>query len=133
MSGTPDDKHVQGLATLEKLFGPAGKQAAEAFDGIAPDMGRYLVENVYGDIIARPALDLKTRQLATIAALTTLGYAKPHLKTHIDGALNVGATPQEIIEIIFQMSAYAGFPAATTAMMVAREVFEKRGISLGEG
>ena len=94
-------------------------------------MARYLVENVYGDILARPALDLKTRQLATIAALTTLGYAKPHLKTHIDGALNAGATPAEIVEIIFQMSAYAGFPAATTAMMAARDVFEKRGIALG--
>ncbi len=131
MSGAGDGKRAQGLATLEKLFGPAGKQAAEAFDGIAPDMGRYIVENVYGDILMRPALDLKTRQLATIAALTALGYAKPHLKTHIDGALNVGASPAEIVEIIFQMSAYAGFPAATTAMMAARDVFEKRGVSPG--
>lgn len=129
MSGTPDDKHAQGLATLEKLFGPTGKQIAEALDDIAPDMGRYLTENVYGDILARPGLDLKTRQLATVAALTALGYAKPHLKTHIGGALNVGASAKEIVEIIFQMSAYAGFPAATTALMAARDVFEKRGVS----
>ena len=113
------------------MFGPAGKQVAEGLDDIAPDMGRYMVENVYGGIFTRPALDLKTRQLATVAALTALGYAKPHLKTHIGGALNVGASPAEIVEIIFQMSVYAGFPAATTALMAARDVFEKRGVSPG--
>ena len=122
-----DERHAKGLATLEKLFGPAGAQAAQAFDDVAPDLGRYIVEHVYGDLYQRPGLDLNTHELVTVAGLTALGHAKPHLKTHIDGALNAGAEAAEIAEVIIHMSAHAGFPAATTAMMALREVLEKRG------
>ena len=131
MSEAPDSKHARGLATLEKLFGAAGKQVIESFDDIAPDMGRYIVEHIFGDIYADPVLDLKTRQLANVAALTTLGYAKPFLKTHVSGALNAGATPEQVVAVIMQMSAYAGAPAAMSALMATREVFEQRGISIG--
>jgi len=74
---------------------------------------------------SRPGLDLKLRQIATVAALTALGNAQPQLKFHIQGALNVGCTRQEIIELITQMSVYAGFPKAANAMVVAREVFQE--------
>jgi len=84
-----------------------------------------MTDHVYGDIYQRDGLDLKTRELAAVAGITALGYAKPHLKTHILGALNAGASRVEIIEVIMQMSAYAGFPAATIGLMAAREVFEK--------
>ena len=124
-TGKADDPAGRGRALMKELFGPAGEQAAAAFDGIAPDLGRYLVEHVFGDLYQRDGLDLKTREVAAIAGLTALGYAKPHLKTHVLGELNAGAGRTEIVEVILQMSAYAGFPAATTAMMAAREVFEK--------
>ena len=130
MSGEPEDKRVRGLATLEKLFGEVGKQVVAAFDDIAPDMGRYIVDHVFGDVYADPVLDLKTRQLANVAALTALGNAKPYLKTHVTGAINAGATPEEIVAVIMQMSVYAGVPAAMSALMATREVFEARGISI---
>ena len=64
--------------------------------------------------------------IATIASLVTLGNAKSQLKTHINNALNVGLTKEEIVEIILQMAVYAGFPAALNAMYEAKEVFNKK-------
>ncbi|MEQ8249091.1 MAG: carboxymuconolactone decarboxylase family protein [Alphaproteobacteria bacterium] len=123
------DKYDAGLRKLEEIVGTETAEAAlKAFDDIDPDIGRYLAESVYGDLYQRPGIDLKTRQLCTVAALTALAAFKPHLKTHIDGALNAGAAPAEVIEVILQMSAYAGFPAATTGLAAAREVFQKRGV-----
>jgi 4-carboxymuconolactone decarboxylase len=85
------------------------------------------VEFPFGDIYSRPGLDLKSREIAVVAALTALGNAAPQLKVHVHGALNVGASRTEIIETIMQMAVYAGFPAALNGLAVAREVFEQRG------
>ena len=126
MSGT--DKYEAGFRKLEEIVGTTTAEAAlKAFDDLDPDIGRYLAESIYGDLYQRPGVDLKTRQLCTVAALTCMASFNPHLKTHIAGALNVGATQAEVIEVILQMAAYAGFPAATTGLAAAREVFEKRG------
>ena len=70
-------------------------------------------------------LDLKSRQIATIAALTALGDTKPELNNHIKGALNVGCDRQEVIEVIIQMAVYAGFPRAINGINIAKEVFEE--------
>ena len=77
---------------------------------IAPDFAKLTIEFPFGDVLSRPQVDLKTRELATIAALTAMGTAAPQLKVHVNGALNVGCSPQEIIEIIFQMAPLCGFP-----------------------
>ena len=69
---------------------------------------------------------MKSRQIATVAALTALGNAEPQLKAHIHGALNVGCTHKEIVELIIQMAVYAGFPAALRAMNTAKAVFDER-------
>lgn len=73
-------------------------------------------------------LDLKSREIATVAALTALGHCAPQLNVHINGALNVGCKPDDIIEVILQMAVYAGFPAALNGMFVAKEVFTSRGL-----
>ncbi len=91
--------------------------------GIAPDLGRYIVEFGFGDIYCRPGLTLREREIATIAALTALGTAAPQLKVHIEAGLNVGLTREEITETILQMVLYAGFPAALNGMFAAKEVF----------
>ena len=88
-----------------------------------PDLGRYAAEFAFGDIFSRPGLDLKTREMISVAALTALGTAGPQLRAHIAAALRVGCTQQEIVEIIIQMAVYAGFPAALNGMQAAREVF----------
>jgi len=98
----------------------------EALAPIAPDFARYLIEFPFGDIYSRPALDLKAREIATIAALAALGNAQPQLKVHIEGALNVGCSRDEIVEVFIQMAVYAGFPAALNALLGAREVFAAR-------
>lgn len=90
---------------------------------IAPDFARYLIEFPFGDVYARPGLDLRAREIATIAALTAMGTAQPQLKVHIAAGLNVGLTRQEIVETIIQMAVYAGFPAALNGLFAAKEVF----------
>jgi 4-carboxymuconolactone decarboxylase len=78
--------------------------------------------------MSRPGLDRQSRQVATIAALTAMGNCAPQLAVHIDGVLNVGCTPAEIVETILQMAVYAGFPAAINGVTVARQVYEKRAV-----
>jgi len=97
---------------------------------VAPELGDWIVDFAYGDVVSRPQLDLRTRELATVAALTALGTAGPQLRSHIKGALNAGCTPREIVEVILQMSVYAGFPAALNGVAAAREVFIAQGVEL---
>lgn len=120
-----EDRYSKGLKNLEKIHPEASKALMENLKDIAPDLGRYVVEFPYGDIYGRDGLDLKSREIATVAALTALGDTKPELKDHIKGALNVGCKRQEIIEIIIQMAVYAGFPRAINGIKAAKEVFEE--------
>lgn len=84
------------------------------------------IEFAFGEIVSRPGIDLKTRELVTIASCVTLsGTPCPSLKAHIEAALKVGATKTEIVEVILQMALYAGFAAATNAMFVAKEIFQQ--------
>ena len=122
-----ESPYQRGLAKLKEIDGEAGERVVESLAGIAPDFARYLVEFPFGDIYSRPGLDLKSREIAVVAALTALGNAAPQLKVHVHGALNVGASRTEIVETIMQMAVYAGFPAALNGLAVAREVFEQRG------
>jgi 4-carboxymuconolactone decarboxylase len=118
-----DDRRARGLRALAEITGGTGEDVVESLRDIAPDLADWIVDFSYGDVMARPGLDRRSRQFATIAALTALGNAQPQLAVHIRGALNVGCTPQEIVEVILQMSVFAGFPAAINALNVAREVF----------
>jgi 4-carboxymuconolactone decarboxylase len=110
---------------LSEIDGSGGEHVIEALADIAPDFARYLLEFPFGDIYARPGLDLRSREIATIAALTAIGHAQPQLKVHIAAGLNVGLSREEIVETIMQMAVYAGFPAALNGLFAAREVFER--------
>ncbi|ELY4871662.1 carboxymuconolactone decarboxylase family protein [Cronobacter sakazakii] len=121
-------RYEAGLARLSEIDGAAGDNVIKALADIAPDLGRYVIEFGFGDIYSRPGLSLKSRELATVAALTVLGHAQPQLAVHLHAALNVGCTREEIIEVIIQMALYAGFPAALNAMFTARKVFAEVGI-----
>jgi 4-carboxymuconolactone decarboxylase len=118
-----DDRHTRGLRALEEITGESGEAVVASLRDIAPDLAQWIVDFSYGEVMARPGLDRRSRQFATIAALTALGNAQPQLEVHIKGALNVGCKPQEIIEVIMQMAVFAGFPAAINALNVARKVF----------
>ena len=125
----PDSRYARGWAKLREIDGEAGARVIAALKDIAPDFARHLVAFAFGDIYARPQLDLKSREIGVVAALTALGHATPQLKVHIHGALNVGWTPQEVVEIIMQMAVYAGFPAALNGLFAAKEVFAERGLA----
>lgn len=122
------DRFTRGWQKLQEIDGQAGENVIESLKRIAPDLGRYIIEFGFGDIYSRPGLDLKSREIATVAALTAMGNATPQLKVHIQAALNVGCTPEEVIEVIMQMALYAGFPAALNGAFAAKEVFEARGL-----
>jgi 4-carboxymuconolactone decarboxylase len=123
---TLDDRRSRGLRTLEAITGGDGEDVVRNLRDIAPEFADWILDFSYGDVMARPGLDWRSRQLATIAALTAMGTAQPQLKVHLNGALNVGCKPREIVEVILQMAVYAGFPAAINALNIAREVFEER-------
>jgi 4-carboxymuconolactone decarboxylase len=89
-------------------------------------MARLYVQVPFGEVYSRRGLDLKTRELTALAALTALGNARPQLKMHIHGALNVGCTRAQILEVVLMTMLFAGFPAALNAVDAAREVFAER-------
>jgi 4-carboxymuconolactone decarboxylase len=122
-SGQPENRRVRGLRALADITGQTGESVVAGLRDLAPDLADWVIDFSYGDVMSRPGLDRRTRQLATVAALTALGNAQPQLKVHITGALNVGCRPAEIIEVIMQMAVFAGFPAALNALGVAREAF----------
>jgi 4-carboxymuconolactone decarboxylase len=116
----------RGWEKLKEVDGEAGERVIAGLKDIAPDFATLLIEFPFGDIYTRPGLDLKSREIAVVAALTALGNATPQLKVHIHGALNVGCTKQEVVEIMMQMAVYAGFPAALNGLSAAKEVFTER-------
>lgn len=123
----------RGWEKLREIDGHAGERVIESLSDIAPDFARYVIEFPFGDIYSRPQLDLKSRELGVVAVLTALGNATPQLKVHIHGALNVGCTRNEVVEIIMQMAVYAGFPAALNGLFAAKDVFAERDAATAKG
>lgn len=121
-----EDRYERGWAKLAEVDGEAGTRVIDSLKDIAPDLARLVIEFPFGDIYSRPGLDLRSREIATVAALTALGHAIPQLEVHVHAALNVGVSRQEVVEIIMQMAVYAGFPAALNAMQAAKRVFGQR-------
>lgn len=124
-----DDRYEKGMVALEEISAGAGRQVTQQLMEISPDLARFVIEFSYGDILSRPIIDNRTKELAIIALLTALATAQPQLKVHISAALNVGVTEIEIIEAIQQMAIYAGFPAALNGVFAARDIFNDRNVT----
>ena len=120
----------RGLKKLSEVDGNAGEHVIEALNDIAPDLGKYIVEFAFGDIYCRENLNLQEREMITLSSLMTLGGCENQLDVHINGALNVGVTPQKIIEIFLQCIPYTGFPRVLNAVGVAKRVFKLRNVSI---
>lgn len=95
-----------------------------AFD---PELGKHLSLFITGRMYGRGKIDHTTRQLVTVAVLTVLGRSE-ELKLHILAALNVGCSPEDIAEVIFQTFTYAGIPTVNTALKVLRGVLQEKGL-----
>ena len=124
-----NSRYARGWEKLKEIDGEVGEKVIAALAPIAQDFGRMLIEFGFGDIYSRTQLGLREREIATIAALAALGNAQPQLKIHIEAALNVGCSREEIVEVFMQIALYAGFPAALNALFAAREVFEARAVA----
>ena len=122
-----DARYQRGRAKLKQMLGERGEQAVENIARISPDMAHYVDEFIFGDIHCRSGLDLKTREIAAVATLVTRGGVEPQLRAHLHGAMNVGWSEQEIIELMIELAVYAGFPAALNGLYAARDVFAERG------
>ncbi|WP_441239324.1 carboxymuconolactone decarboxylase family protein [Bradyrhizobium sp. 930_D9_N1_4] len=124
-SDAGESRLERGRRALAEIDGEAGHKVVAALGDIAPEFATYILEFPFGDIYSRPGLDVRSREIATIAALAAMGNADPQLKVHIEAGLNVGLTRDEIVEILMQMAVYAGFPAALNGLFAAKEVFAR--------
>lgn len=120
------NRYSKGAEALSLLDSQQAQRMEEAYHDFSPELVQFTLEYAFADIHSRKGLDKKYRQIATVAALTTLGNAPSQLKFHINGALNVGVTGDEIKEIMLLMTVYAGFPAAINGTNILREVVEER-------
>ncbi len=109
---------------MRKYLGPKADDLVARISGISAEFAKVNVEFPYGELYTRNVLDDRVRELCTVAALTVQGFSAPQLKLHIEAAINCGATKEEVVEIITQMIAYCGFPAATNALLAASDVLE---------
>ncbi|QGY38619.1 carboxymuconolactone decarboxylase family protein [Pseudodesulfovibrio cashew] len=121
-----NERYERGLAKLREVDGELGEEVVAAIEEVAPGAGRLLLEFPFGDVYSRPGLGLKERELVTIAAMAAMGTCTPQLRVHVNGALNVGWTREEVVEAFVQLTVYAGFPAALNALFLAKEVFAER-------
>jgi 4-carboxymuconolactone decarboxylase len=123
------DRLERGRATLAKTSGSSGDAVVRSFDDVAPDLGRMIVEHSYGEVFSRSGIDMKSRELSACAALAAVGSATTEipLRVHINAALNVGATREEILETLVNLTPYSGYPATQQAVRIAAEEFSKRG------
>ena len=120
------DRYQLGQQMLEKIHGGhVGEQMVAELSDICPEFVDMTIEWSFGEVASRTNIDLKTRELVIIASCVTLGHVVPQLEAHIEGAIQVGCTREEIVEVILQMSVYAGMATASNAFRIAKAVFKK--------
>jgi 4-carboxymuconolactone decarboxylase len=119
-----DEQYQAGLATRREVMGDAFVE--RALDGTTPftqPIQDHISRNAWGDVWQREGLDRKTRSLVTVAMLTALGKQN-ELKGHVRGAMNNGASVEEIQEVLLHAAIYCGVPASVEAFRSAAEVVE---------
>jgi len=121
----PGDRRARGLAAVEATSKGAGEMVLSSLGDIAPDMAAFILDFSYGDVISRPWLSPRRKEIAMVAAAMARGTMRPQLKVHAHAGLRVGLTRQELTEVAIQMAAYAGFPASLNALAALREVFSE--------
>ena len=130
MAAENNERYLRGKEVLARVEQNPHGSILDSLASFSPDLERFVVEFGYADVFDREGLSDQSRQLITISALAALGNAAPQLEFHINGALNVGCSPEQIIETFIHVTIYAGFPAALNAVSVARKVFTERGIDV---
>jgi 4-carboxymuconolactone decarboxylase len=117
------ERYMRGIEIAERLASEKLEEfTTSRVAELAPDFARMAIEFPLGDLYSRNGLDLRSREIAAISSLATLGNAGPQLRIHIRAATTVGVTKAEIIEILMQTAVYAGFPAALNALACCHDL-----------
>jgi alkylhydroperoxidase/carboxymuconolactone decarboxylase family protein YurZ len=117
------DRLSRGRRMREQIMGPGVPPGTPATQDLAPFFSQWIYESVFGDFYGRPQLDLKTRVLITLVALSVQGRSA-QLRGYIGAALRHGWSREEIVEAIVQLAPYQGVPATHDALAVAKGVFD---------
>ncbi|MET3847424.1 carboxymuconolactone decarboxylase family protein [Paenibacillus sp. OAE614] len=126
------NRYDKGIEVLQRMVSEETLNATvKKMEKFSPDMAKLIVEFPYGSLYSRPGLDIKQRSLLTIGAMIASGAAA-QIDFHIQGALNAGLTPNEIVEAVMHCVSYAGFPKTLDAMFVVMKVFDEQGITYEE-
>lgn len=117
-----DQQFDDGLEKRKQVMGePYVDKAFDEADDFTRPLQEFVTRNAWGTVWCRDGLDLKTRSLVTVSMLAALGRAQ-ELKGHVRGALNNGATVEEIREVLLHAAVYCGMPLAIEAFRAAHEV-----------
>lgn len=128
METNKSDAYLKGEALFMQLHGQhTGQQMVEALQAICPDHIAQTYEWVFNGIMARPGLDLLTKEYLIIASCVTLGHTTAQLRAHIEAAVTLGATKEQIVEVILTVLFYAGGAATSNALRIAKETLESLG------
>jgi 4-carboxymuconolactone decarboxylase len=122
------DAYEEGLQIRRDMWGPDGsdKRIADASNFNRP-FEDFITEYCFGEVWSRPPLDRKTRSMLTIAILAVL--SRPNqLRTHVQGGIANGLTPEEIREVLIHVMIYGGVPAAADSFAHAREALKQMGL-----
>lgn len=116
--------YEEGMEIRRRVLGAEHvDSASSAISEIDEDFQRWITENVWGELWARPGLDLHARSMVTIAILGALSHEE--LELHLRAARNTGVSVSEITEILLHVAVYAGVPAANRAFKVAKMIYEE--------
>jgi len=124
-----NDRRSAGLDVLRTLTASDPASTADRMLKAQPELAGDIIDFALGEVWSNPALDRRTRSLLAIAMIAAQGHTGGALSTHVSGALNHGATPDEVVQTLRMVAVYAGFPAAIGAWALMEKVFEQRGIA----
>lgn len=122
-----DERYRRGVEILRRLSGNGVEQVINKVAEVAPDFARMTIEFPFGDLYTRGAIDLRTREVAAIAALAALGRL-PQLRVHVAAALNLGCSRDEVVELLMQTAIYAGFPPALNALAECHDLLTEAAV-----
>jgi 4-carboxymuconolactone decarboxylase len=118
-----EGRRERGLEKLVEIDGEHGKEVIQSLASISPTLGNQIIDFTFGEVYSRSVLTPKQRQLVTLGSLTAQGGCEPQLRVHLNAALRVGLSKDEIIEALLQCSPYTGFPKVLNAINVAKQIF----------
>ena len=120
MNNENSDRRKKALDLLELLEAGAPARVSQNIDEFHPEALEILLGFAFHDVVSRDGIELRTREMLTVAMLAAMGTAQSQLEFHMRAALNTGVCREELVEIVLQVSVYAGIPAAMNAMTAAK-------------